>query len=362
MPLVVLWASAVLLPVCLCAQDGLPPDAGKEGAEDFEAMLIKPRSVRMTQPQGRAPRTVRKLPWTLDGSMVVDRRCTIHHDTRSGWSLAKFRREPDRPALRPRWILPNSLLEAIEPLLDKDPRQVFRISGETTIYYDRVFLLLRKVTVDAASLPGAKPAEWRSDPSKGWPAPTTKPAAVATTRPTVTATTRPWPRPTTRPTTRPTSRPIAMPTTRPASGPAKAAPRRKGSSSADVLKGLMQDRPGSPVIAPVARPAALSAARSEAAPTTGREIQPLARGKLIVNRVIRVLATGDGDWKEARFEADNTLREPPIRLLPCRLFEWAEAFVGGTKKLRVSGVVTQYKGRRYLLLRKVLQVRDMNQF
>lgn len=358
----VLWASAVLLPVCLRARDGSPRAGGKESAEDFQALMIRPRSVRMTKPQGRVRRTVRKLPWTLDGSMVVDRRCTIDHDTRSGWCLAKFPREPNRPALRPRWILPNSLLEAIEPLVDKDPRQVFRISGETTIYYDRVFLLLRKVTVDPASLPGAKPAEWRSDPSKGWPDPTTKPAAVATTRPALTATTRPWPRPTTRPTTRPTSRPTAMPTTRPAPGSAKAAPRKKGPSSADILKGLMQDRPGSPVIAPVARPAAVSAAGPEAAPTAGREIQPLAKGKLVVNRIIRVLATGDGDWKEARFEADNTLREPPIRLLPCRLFEWAEGFAGGTKKLRVSGVVTQYKRRRYLLLRKVLQVRDLNQF
>ena len=348
-------ASAVLLGVCLCARGA----DKKKSTDDFETLLMRPRSVPMTRRQGKIVRTVRKLPWTLDGSMVVDRKCVIRRDAGSGWSLVQFPRDGNRPFLRPRWLLPNSLLETVEPLLDKSHKQVFRISGETAIYQERVFLLMKKLTLQATSLPKAKPPEWKSDPSKGWPNPTTAPAAG---RQKLAVTPRHWSGTTTRPTTMSTRRPTAMPATRPAEFTPRRMPRKKGASAADILKGLMRDRPGSPVIAPVAGPIDPAATRSEAAPTTGREIQPSAKGKLIVDRIIRVLATGDGQWKEVRFEADNTLREPPIRLLPCRHLEWAEAFVGGTNKLRISGLVTQYKGRRYLLLRKVLRVRDMNQF
>ena len=55
-----------------------------------------------------------------------------------------------------------------------------------------------------------------------------------------------------------------------------------------------------------------------------------------------------------------------MRLLPCKLLEEAERRAAGATlkqaKFRVSGRITQYKGRRYLLLSKLLRVREMGQF
>jgi hypothetical protein len=89
-----------------------------------------------------------------------------------------------------------------------------------------------------------------------------------------------------------------------------------------------------------------------------------------------------------RFYADNTLQEPPLRLLPCTELERATKAASGanapaankpasgvntaannmaagspttTKKFRISGELSEYKGRRYLLLRKVQVERDMGQ-
>ena len=61
----------------------------------------------------------------------------------------------------------------------------------------------------------------------------------------------------------------------------------------------------------------------------------------------------------ARFESDNTLADEPIRLLPCKLLQKAKRRGG---RLRISGEITRYQGRRYLLLRKVLPERRMGQF
>jgi hypothetical protein len=87
-----------------------------------------------------------------------------------------------------------------------------------------------------------------------------------------------------------------------------------------------------------------------------------AQGDLITDRVIRVEREVDSKWLLARFEADNALTDPPMRLLPCRMLglaQWEGTRVG---KLRVTGQVMRYKGKRYLLLRKVLPERRLGRF
>jgi hypothetical protein len=107
------------------------------------------------------------------------------------------------------------------------------------------------------------------------------------------------------------------------------------------------------------QPAAPSVAPLPPQPTTSS-----TRGSMIVDRVVRIYPEGKGGWWVIGFQGDNTLREPPIRLLPSPLLEEAEKDVAAAPakiKFRVTGELTEYKGRRYLLLRKLLVEKDLGQ-
>jgi len=80
---------------------------------------------------------------------------------------------------------------------------------------------------------------------------------------------------------------------------------------------------------------------------------------MIVDRLVRVLPDSTGAWWEVRFEADNSLGEPPLRVLPGRFLQVAQKLGG---KLRITGEMTHYKGQSYILLRKVLRERQLGQF
>ena len=87
---------------------------------------------------------------------------------------------------------------------------------------------------------------------------------------------------------------------------------------------------------------------------------------MVTDRLVRILPNPKDGWWQAVFVADNTLQEAPVRLLPCEMLEQAEnaVIVGGgqTARYRISGEVTEYKGKQYLLLRKRLVEHDMGQF
>jgi len=116
------------------------------------------------------------------------------------------------------------------------------------------------------------------------------------------------------------------------------------------------------------------------APITGQQLNK-DRGRVLVDRLVTIRgpkadfgsfshggAGASDDWWEARFVSDNTLQDQPIRLLPCKLLQVAESlharqrWGGDTARFRVSGLITNYKGKQYLLLRKVVVERDMGQF
>ena len=86
----------------------------------------------------------------------------------------------------------------------------------------------------------------------------------------------------------------------------------------------------------------------------------------MVDRVVRIVKCRDGDWWEAHFQSDNTLREPPLRIHPSLMLVRAQSLSRAMGladlKLRISGQITYYRGRRFLLLRKLLKQRNMGQF
>lgn len=84
-------------------------------------------------------------------------------------------------------------------------------------------------------------------------------------------------------------------------------------------------------------------------------------GTFIIDRIGRLLKASDGGW-EFTFDADGeALRDPPVKVLPnLKLMGMEESIeqLGGDVRFRISGSLTEYRGRNYILLEKVVQVRD----
>ena len=282
---------------------------------DFDPLEAEPAGVIKPRSYKPPPRKTAELP--PEGSQIVGRLCIISSD-RSGWVLARFPADGDRKAIRPRWVLPNETLEAIETLHAKNPKLLFGVSGEMTVYRRNSFILIRRVTVTE---PDEKATAGTATDGNTAAAPAVQPKSGGqTTR-------------------------AAQPTTAP--------------SSADLMNTLLSEKNPTPVILP-RRKEKIDASRvkSVAPGAKGDVIEP-ATARLVVDRLITVQQTGQANWRQATFEADNTLREPPVLLLPCRLLAFAEAQSPSTR-LRVTGEITKYKGKRYILLRKVIVEREMN--
>ena len=93
----------------------------------------------------------------------------------------------------------------------------------------------------------------------------------------------------------------------------------------------------------------------------------LREGTPIVNRVGRLTVGVEGKPSEFVFESDGqAMRDPPLIVLQnLKLMIMEDAARNNTRepRFRVSGVVTEYRGRNYLLLEKVsVQNQAMQQY
>jgi hypothetical protein len=91
----------------------------------------------------------------------------------------------------------------------------------------------------------------------------------------------------------------------------------------------------------------------------------LREGTFIVKRVGRLTRSADGQQMEFTFDADRkAMKDPPVVILPnLKLMQMENAIAGSSRDLRfrVSGVVTEYRGRNYVLLDQVVVVPDVDQ-
>lgn len=91
--------------------------------------------------------------------------------------------------------------------------------------------------------------------------------------------------------------------------------------------------------------------------------QPVAvlrEGTFLIDRVGRLTRPADGGFAEFMFESDGrALRDPPVIVLPnlkLMAMETAARASNRDLKFRITGMVTEYNGRNYVLLEKVVVV------
>jgi hypothetical protein len=148
--------------------------------------------------------------------------------------------------------------------------------------------------------------------------------------------------------------PSTQPTTRPATLPAD-----------QMLTRLL--RPGTGTaqpLRPVENPPALDQ-------TTGKPVPPnfpmstvIREGEYLPDRTGRLTKTADGQF-EFSFDSDGkALQDPPVIILPnLKLMQMENAVNASSRdlKFRISGQVTEYKGRNYILIDKFVVPPDTTQ-
>ena len=138
----------------------------------------------------------------------------------------------------------------------------------------------------------------------------------------------------------------------------------KKKSQEDVLEQLLDEGSSRPMIITRDIPDEVRVPIVE--PVDPKAKMPLLvrEGDVVINRMGRLGKDRKGTLLFV-YEADGrSLSEPPLILLPSLKLEQMERLASkkGDAKFMVSGEVTVYHGKGYLLLRKVMLYQDLGQF
>ena len=237
------------------------------------------------------------------------------------WYEAHFEKMSRRADIVPHRLLRCRLLAAMLDKLKKSPKSRFKVTGITTVFGDRAYLMLRRVEI-------------------------LDPVAVERERKVVDSD----------------------------GGETKAA---TGVSDKDVpeehkadvhIRALLNrdGGVGDPFILPKLPARAREDHKGVVPDLIDAPIEN--KGSFVVNRVVRIVVDKDERWYLAKFIADNSLREPPMRIHPSALLNRALLFnsqIGRssyTRNFIITGEITSYQGRRYVLIKKLLRQRDLGRF
>lgn len=144
-----------------------------------------------------------------------------------------------------------------------------------------------------------------------------------------------------------------QPTTQPA----------KSLSADEMLNNMLRpaapaDRPLASVPDPLPDRTSGKNAVAPAAPV----VNVMREGTFLVDRVGRLTRSPDGSKAEFAFEADGkAMRDPPVVIVPnLKLMQMEDAIAGSNRDLRfrISGMLTEYRGRNHILLEKAVVVLD----
>jgi hypothetical protein len=242
-------------------------------------------------------------------------------------------------------VLPNLERLRVEQSLVAGRDQRFIVTGLVTEYRNRNCLLLQRVrpTWEAVA-PSTQPAT----------APATQTAAAGTTQPTTSV----------------ALAPIVLPTA-PVQPPPPPAPTTNHATSTEPAEQMLTEMlapteapPPTPMaVLPMATEAPVDATSGNGAVAPQAAPLPLIReGTSFADRVGRLSRSADGKDEQIVFDSDGrNMRDPPMIILPnLKLISMEDAVLAYNRDLRfrVSGLVTEYKGRNYLLLLKAVIMAD----
>lgn len=155
-------------------------------------------------------------------------------------------------------------------------------------------------------------------------------------------------------------------TTRPTTQPSSRSGDDMANLSAEDLASRMLQpatRP-SQVLEPVERPTQDKSSGSGAVKPNAPRVNLLREGTYIIDRMGR-LSHNDKGQAEFMFESDGkALRDPPMIILPNLTLQQMEDAVSVSSrdlKFRIIGIVTEYRGRNYLLLQRIVVPSDVSQ-
>jgi hypothetical protein len=148
----------------------------------------------------------------------------------------------------------------------------------------------------------------------------------------------------------------APPATQPAEAPA-----------ADLLNRMLKPPGEAPApLQPVVFPPPVNNVTGGAAVAPNATTMPLVReGTFVTDRTGRLTKSADGSHEEFTFDADGqAMQDPPMIILPNLKLELMEQAVNSSNrdlKFRVTGMVTEYQDRNYLLMERVVVIPDIVQ-
>ena len=150
------------------------------------------------------------------------------------------------------------------------------------------------------------------------------------------------------------------PTTQPA-------PSSSRSLSADQMLDQMlkpASNPSRPLEPIPDKPATDKSSGSGALKPDAPHVNVLREGTFIIDRLGRLTHTQTGQ-AEITFESDGkTLKDPPMVIIPnLKLMQMEDQVTSSSRDLKfhVTGMVTEYRGRNYILLEKAQVISDVTQ-
>ncbi len=158
------------------------------------------------------------------------------------------------------------------------------------------------------------------------------------------------------------------PTTRPTTQPAtKSANSAQSLTAEQMLSQMLKPAPtAARPLPPVSGGAAIDKTSGSGAVAPGAPtVTVLREGSFVVDRVGRLTYSKDGSQPEFTFDSDSkTMKDPPMVILAnLKLMTMESAVTAANRDLRfrVTGMVTEYHGRNYLLMEKIVVVPDIAQ-
>jgi hypothetical protein len=145
------------------------------------------------------------------------------------------------------------------------------------------------------------------------------------------------------------------PTTQPTTQPAEVVPMQSDSEMARMLhtSTTAQPIPPEPAPPPVDATSGMGATKPKAPVILLRP-----EGYYIIGRLARLGVVHEG-FRDLVFDSDGqAMHDPPMRVLPNQIFAAMEDQAKGSSDpmaFRISGLITQYKDRNYILIDKAVQ-------